>query len=255
VSLFTVAADLAARGRTATGNVVVSRTGETQRICVGRYALHPTWPDLAFLRDAYGWSFVSAGQTYANMTLLTVPEQQQESCGSLAAFTSHGHLRAHGLFAYANNKYTTAIQREVVSTCFAYGRQYAPTPTMRTTGTPFFQKTWSVNGGRCADASLPCATMTVRNDRRYASPSVLAAFTRAAPDQWAAVQFYRFVTGTSGGSTQFEWDCSSPDWRAHWTKDPETYCYVDFLRVIDAIPADVVVTDPLAVAAAWGRTP
>jgi hypothetical protein len=32
------------------------------------------------------------------------------------------------------------------------------------------------------------------------------------------------------------------------------YCYSDFLRILDTVPAGVTVTDPATVATAWGRT-
>jgi hypothetical protein len=58
------------------------------------------------------------------------------------------------------------------------------------------------------------------------------------------------VTGTRSG----EWDCRSSDWRDHWTADFERYCWSDYLKVLNAIPATVKVTDPKMVAIAWGRT-
>jgi hypothetical protein len=55
---------------------------------------------MTLLRDDYGWTFVSAGQSYSDMTALTPDQQRAESRGSLQAFTDHGHTRAHGLFAH-----------------------------------------------------------------------------------------------------------------------------------------------------------
>lgn len=253
VALDAVARDLAARDIAAVGNVVVNRISETTRSCWRGYTLHPSWRDLAALRTDFGWSFVSAGQSYRIMTTLTPSEQYAESCGSLSAFTTRGHNRARGLFAYPNNKFTDEIQANVVSTCFAFGRRYGEGPTPSTVAFPFYQRSKSVNGGRCNDPQLPCFTINVRNDRRYTSPEYLKALAAPGPGEWATIQWYRFVTGTVQDGSVFEWDCRSADWRLHWTSDPETYCYRDFLSVVDAIPATVTVTDPLTVAQAWGR--
>ncbi len=256
VPLDRVAVDLHARGLSATGAVVINRTMETTRFCWHGWTLHPSWQDLAVLRDEYGWSFVSAGQSYANMTLLTPEEQWNESCGSLSALTSRSHSRAWGLFAYPANKSTATVQREVVATCFAYGRKYDLIRNLRSsTVDPWFQKTRSVNGGKCHDPALPCYNMRVRNDRRYTPPTTLRSLVNVGPDEWASVQWYRLVEGKSSGDTAFEWDCTSVDWRKHWTGHPELYCYSDFLSVVDAIPDAAVVVDPATVAEAWGRTP
>lgn len=253
VDLQGVADALQARGLSASGNVVVSRTNESTRRCWSKYTLHPSWQDLARLRDDYGWSFVSGGAKYRNITTLSPQEQFAESCGSLDAFLAHGHTRASGLFAYPNNKTTTQIQTDVVSNCFSFGRTYGSGVTQSPPQAPYFQSTHSVNGGKCHDASLPCYTMAVRNDRRYTSPETLISKAAVNPGQWATLQWYRMVTGTVQDGSNFQWDCRSSDWRQHWTSDPETYCFEDFLAVVDALPSDVVVTDPLTVAQAWGR--
>jgi hypothetical protein len=133
VPLDQVAADMASRGMAGTGNVIVDRTRETGFLCVGYYMDEPGWDRLAMLRDTYGWSFVSGSKTYADITTLTAAQQQDESCGTLAAFEAHGHTRAWGLFAYARNKSTTTIQSQLVSTCFAYGRRYGRAVNSRST--------------------------------------------------------------------------------------------------------------------------
>ena len=58
------------------------------------------------------------------------------------------------------------------------------------------------------------------------------------------------VTGFRAG----QWDCRSSNWQDHWTSDYERYCWSDYLKVLDRIPAGVQVTDPKTVAQAWGRT-
>jgi hypothetical protein len=257
VPLDQVAADMASRGMAGTGNVIVDRTRETGFLCVGYYMDEPGWDRLAMLRDTYGWSFVSASKTYADITTLTASQQQDESCGTLAAFEAHGHTRAWGLFAYARNKSTTTIQSQLVSTCFAYGRRYGRTVNSRSTvKAPWFTTTDDVTGGRCNDTTLPCSSLADVT-RIYRSPVDLAAKVNVAPDTWRNLQFYRLVTGTRGTTTGKgqRWDCSGADWHAHWTSRPEVYCYNDFLSVLDAVPDAVVVTDPAGVATAWGRVP
>ena len=257
VPLDQVAADMASRGMTGTGNVIVDRTRETGFLCVGYYMDEPGWDRLAMLRDTYGWSFVSASKSYADITPLSASQQQGESCGTLAAFEAHGHTRAWGLFAYARNKYTTTIQSQVVSKCFAYGRRYAQVVNRKSTmAAPWFAGTNDVTGGRCNDVTLACSSLGDVT-RTYRSPVDLATLVNVAPDTWRNLQFYRLVTGTRGttaGKGQ-RWDCSSADWHAHWTSRPELYCYNDFLGVLDAVPDAVVVTDPATVATAWGRVP
>ena len=91
--------------------------------------MHASWADLGTLRDTYGWTFYSGGARHANMTTMTAAQQLNESCGSLPVLESHGHTRGWGLFGYGNDKYTTQIQANVVSTCFSYGRRYVGATT------------------------------------------------------------------------------------------------------------------------------
>jgi hypothetical protein len=74
---------------------------------------------------------------------------------------------------------------------------------------------------------------------------------------WNVAQFYQFVEGARQvtGDPYNAWDCTSPDWRQHWTARAELYCFVDFLGAVDQIEGQVVVTDPATVAEAWGRVP
>jgi hypothetical protein len=255
ITLQQVADALQQRGIAATGNVVVDRTLETGLFCMQGYVLHPGWDKLATLRDSYGWSFVSAGATYGDMTQMNAQQQWDESCGSLQAFVDHGHNNAWGLFAYPGNAYTTEIQTNVVSTCFAYGRVYGAAVNVRSKmKAPWFQKTSSINGGACNDSSLPCYSLSgVGVNRRYTLPSRLLQLMTAGPDQWAVVQMYRFVSGSHSGGQN--WDCTSSDPADHWTNRAELYCWSDFLWAVDRIPAGTTVTDPATVATAWGRSP
>ena len=261
IDLGQVAAELRARGLAGTGNVVTGRTPEIGFRCFHGSVLHPGWDRLATLRDGSGWTFVSASKTYANIASLTPAQQRDKSCGSLQAFVDHGHSRAWGLFAYPNDSYSVAAQTDVVSTCFAYGRTYddslplgAKNLNVRSgMAAPWFQKTSSLFGGSCNDPSLPCYSAGFV--RRYGSVADLRRLVKVGADRWFNLQAYRFVTRSYGspGGTGMNWDCTSPDWRAHWASAPELYCWVDYKRILSAIPSAVVVTDPASVADAWGR--
>jgi hypothetical protein len=260
VDLDEVASDLSARGLTAVGTVVVDRTNETGFSCWGRYALEPDWRWIE-ARHADGWGFVSAGSDYVDMTTLSLPASRRESCGSLEAFTSHGIVGADGLFAYPSNRFTVALQENPVSRCFSYGRRYDTIdhPNVRAEmQAPWFAKTYSVNGGMCNDQALPCYTVTGTPENtptyRYASPEALAAAMHTQARTWFIAQFYRFVSGSRLG-TGLSWDCTSLDWRQHYTSRQEVYCYDDFLTIMDglhdATRTGVKVTDPATVANAW----
>ena len=255
VTLDVAKAAMDARGIPGTGIVITTRTPATGLACFNGYTLHPGW-DLLQDWHADGWAFAS-GATHADVTTLDYEETLEESCGSLPTFQDHG-IDATGLFAYGNNSWTNAAQADPVSRCYAYGRRYTSfSPNVRSDlVSPWMQKTHSVNGGNCNDASLACYTGGATY--RYHSPVALAAQMRAAPDTWFAVQFYRLVQG-KGTYSGHAWDCTSADWRRHWTSKGELYCYADFLMVMDALQAAVAtgavrVADPATVADAWGRT-
>ena len=257
VSLEQVAAQLKQRGRAGTGSAVVNYTRESTRGCRTAFPVqYSSWADMARLRDTYGWSFISNGQTHRDMTQMTLEQQQTESCGSKTAFVNHGHLRTEGLFAYGNDKSTLEIQANVVSKCFAYGRKYGPGRNLRSALTaPWMQSTYTMAGGKCNNRALPCYTMATKTGTRYDSPDKLAALMAPAADEWTVVQGYRFVTGKQEAPEYFTWDCTSPDWRNHWTTAIEMYCLSDYLSAVDRIPAGVVVADPYTVGKAWGRIP
>lgn len=249
VNLLRVASLMKDRGKAGVGNVVLSRHG-VSRSCFLNYVQQPSWNDLTQLRTQYGWTMVSAGMDYQNMTGLTPDQQRAESCGSIGALARRGHTRAWGLFAYPNNRSSETIQRQVVSKCFAFGRKYGLTGTVKADATTFpnWQQTISVNGGRCADTTLACSTGT---ERTYLTPDKLVPLTKPLSGTWTTMQWYRFVTGTSSLGTFAKWNCTGPA-SSHWTSDAELYCISDFLRVIDAIPSTVSVTDPATVAERWG---
>jgi hypothetical protein len=255
ITLGAVAAELDRRGLSGVGNIVVGRTAETSHYCYKGWALHMSWDDVSAFETAYGWRFNSASMSYRNMTTLSTSEQYEESCGSLPTFTAHSAYRAWGMFDYPNNKSDLTIQSSIVSRCFAYGRSYLTwgTNIRSEMADPWFQRTNSLKGGSCRDVTRPCYLLKAHGGTRYQSPVKLASWINDAPDQWVVLQAYRFVTGWYQG-TQFSWNCTNSDWQAHWTSHTELYCWNDYLRVLDAIPPTTIVTDPGAVATAWGRT-
>lgn len=252
LSIIDEANDLQSHGYSGTGTVVVDRTNATSRYCDSANA-YSSWSDLATLRDTYGWTFVSDGLTHNDITKMSAAQQQQESCGSLQAFTDNGHTRAGGLFAYGDNRYNTTVQTNVVSTCFAFGRTYRGGRNFLShMGAPWFQSTNSILGGNCTQVGAPCYTAITTNVH-YNDPQQIANLFNVPGDEWVDVQFYRLVTGVSTFSPQWSWDCSNADWHLHWTSQTEMYCLNDFDWALAQIPPSVVVTDPATVGAAWGR--
>lgn len=253
VALDRVALALAARGLRATGGVVPDVVDDTERTCDDGFAIRTSWNDLAALRDA-GWTFVP--RSSGPLEGLAPEAQRAQSCGAAEALEARGHDRAWGLFAYANNARDVAVQRDLVATCFAFGRAYGNgVTTQDRVASPWWQSTRSVNGGACQDDARPCAAVvSARGDLRYDPPDELAATLRAAPGEWRTVQFYRFVEGARLAGDP-AWDCTSADPRDHWTSRPELYCFTDFVAVLDAVDPSVTVTDPATVAEAWDRRP
>ena len=254
VDLGAVAAELQRRGYTGVGAIVLDRTSEETRKCINKLYQSASWEDIDELQEM-GWSFVSAGQDYANMTTLTPEELYAESCGTLDAFAEKD-IDASGEFAYPNNKSTTAMQADIISTCFAWGRQYQVygATTLAGSGAPWFQFTHSLRGGKCNEATRPCYTSVGGATTRYQLPARLGQWlTGLKPDEWATLQAYRFVVGSHG--TFPTWDCRSTDPRAHWTSQTELYCWNDYLAVLDKVPSTALVTDPGTVARTWGRIP
>jgi hypothetical protein len=247
-----VAPELARRGLQPTGTVQTAETLESGYRCLhGRKSLSASWADIAILRDNYGWIFVShSRRDNQSIGSLSPQEQWNETCGSQLDLQAHGHHRGDGLFAWPNNKFDSSVQANVVSTCFAFGRRYGGVNDRPyVTSPPYWQRTRGISGGKCNDATLPCYQMAM--SRTYESPTPFADQIRGLQQgQWLTMQAYVLVTGSQPG----RWDCTSPDWRAHWTNDAERYCYVDYLSVLDAIPPSVTVTDPKSIAEAWGRT-
>jgi hypothetical protein len=248
ITLEKVAADLHARGGIGTGSVVTSRIRQSSVNCT-RAALYPSWEMLERLHADYGWESTSHSATYPNMTLLSRARQIAESCGTLPTFVSHGFNRAWGMFSYPDDKRSTAIQTDVVSSCFAFGRRYSPTRnTVGTMSAPWWAKVKSVNGGRCNDTAAACSSVATRY--RYENPLTVANLFDVLPGQWAIAQFHKLVTGSKRAGT-VRWDCSATDWRLHFTSRTEMYCWNDYQRILNGIPRGAVLTDPATVARSW----
>ena len=248
VTLDQVAGNLAARGWTGTGSIVLSYIKESGQTCT-RGGLYPDWRTLQRLHTQHRWHFVSHSRSYADLTRISPAQQWAESCGTLPTLRSHGFFRGWGLFAYPNNKFSWSIQQNVVSKCFSFGRRYSDQLNTRTTMVPpRFANAWSVNGGACNLSWLPCFTMNTRY--RYVNPWRLIALLQVRPGQWALLQFYTLVTGSklTGPTT---WDCTSTDWRRHFSSRTEIYCWNDYQRVLGSIPPAAMVTDPATVASSW----
>jgi hypothetical protein len=251
--------DLAARGLDAVGVVILPRTPERGFRCFGGYTKHPGWERLqAWDRD--GWAFVSGG-THSDVSTMTWEAQRAETCGSLRAFEAHD-MHGWGMYAYANNQWSWEAQTDHVSRCFTFGRRYSPFRVNHrsSTGSPWFQWTHSVNGGKCNDSSLPCYRSAGAARSRYHSPVRLAQMVRADPNTWFSVQFYRFVEGSHHGGQRWTWDCTGTDWRRHYTSQWELYCYKDFIRVMHELRQQVasgavVEAGPARIGKAWGRIP
>ncbi len=248
-----IAQDLLGRGMTATTAVVVAYTGASSETCY-HANIYADWADLKTLVSNDGWAVVSAGLTYSNITLLSPDQQLAESCGSLSSFAAEG-LSANGLFAYPDNQYNSTVQSTVVSTCFYYGRTYEGGVNYESLMNPNgFQASTSITGGACEKVRAPCyKPINGQKGKHYTSPVKLKARVAGEGDnQWIDLQFYKLVTGM-GHDGMYSWNCTSSDPSLHWTSQPELYCQSDFDAILSSVPANVVVTDPASVAAAWGR--
>jgi hypothetical protein len=258
VSLLTVAGLLKARGIAATSNATIDQVGTCTKTI--RYA---SWAQLATLRDRYGWTLTSRGETSRILSTLTPAEQQEETCGSLPAFAGHGFTRAWGMYAYPGGEPVMSVQNGPVARCFAYGRDYEPASNPYPLAAPYLASTYDILGGRCHNPALGCYLMNVTiwnpsNSRWYTPPPLLAAYANAGLDgtgRWQLLQWYMLVQGHSGTTTSGtpSWNCDSADWRDHWTSDPELYCLSDMLWVVDRIDPRVHSTDPATLGAEQGR--
>jgi hypothetical protein len=238
VPLTTVMADMDSRGLTGTFGVVTKFINETTRKCANP-AIYPSWNDLQGWHSQYGWEATSNGKTKLILTTASDQQLQDETCGSLPLFTQHGFNRAWGMFSYPNDQFNAHTQQTVLS-CFSFGRDYANMVNVQP-GSNGFSYVKQLRGGDSATFNGP-------GPQRYSPPSEIAPYTHPRAGQWRVVQFYRFVQGAQPGM----WDCTGLP-SEHWTWKTETYCYSDWLTLLNQI-SGVTTTDPATVATAWGRT-
>jgi hypothetical protein len=262
VPLDQVAATLKSMNLPGTGSIVTSYIGDGTNTCVNDAQgndLYPSWQQLDTLRDTDGMTFVSQGVNYVDVRTLTTAQQEADICGSLPILAAHGHTRAWGLFGYPNNFFTAAIQSGVTANCFAFGRSYAEIRNHDglLVNSPWYANGFSLLGGACNALKLPCYSLQVIGPvtgklTRYQSPLDLKAMMTVGSGEWSIVQMYTFVTGSFNvGGTGLQWDCTSPDWHAHFTTDTEAYCWNDYLAALASLPAGVTVADPATVAQAF----
>jgi len=245
VTIWQVAADLAARGYPATAAVSPVNVRQSSETCADG-TLGVSWDELATLQGTYGWDAVPRG----NASDIGLPTDQQlaDSCNLLPTFYAHGFPNAWSMYAYWGGDYTTQMQTDVVSKCFGFGRAYRIQTNVLPVQSPYMARVFSINGGNCADPSLPCSTLSTPYP--YTQPSELIALMQAG--SWAVIQGYKFVTGAASTSA-ISYDCTGADPRSHWSTKSEVYCYNDWLSVVDAVPASAAVVSPDVVAAAQGR--
>lgn len=269
-TLITIAQALAAESppRTGVADPVTDWLGTGSETCV-HHDPYPTWSDLDTLKNAYGWEVASEGESHTYMTTLTTAQQIVESCGALTnpdGFYAHGFGEAWGMFSYANNEFTTAIQTGVVAKCYAFGRTYKGGRNVLGKMLPNdMQVTNSILGGTCNESTLSAcpAEKSPTHNRKgnviyYDPPSALVNLMNVAANQWVVVQMYKLVTGSCATTTKscggLAWNCNGA-WQTHWTSKPELYCEPDYLAAVASIPANVLTVDPATVAEAWDINP
>jgi len=269
-TLITIAQALAAESppRTGVADPVTDWVGTQTETCV-HHDPYPSWQDLDTLKNTHGWSVASEGESHTYMTTLTTAQQIVESCGALTnpdGFYAHGFGDAWGMFSYANNEFTTAIQTGVVAKCYAFGRTYRAGRNVLGQMLPNdMQQTNSILGGTCNMSALsqcPGESTATRNMHgnviNYDPPSSLVNLMNVAGNQWVVVQMYKLVTGTCALATKscggLAWNCNGA-WQTHWTSKSELYCDADYMAAVASIPANVLTVDPATVATAWGINP
>jgi hypothetical protein len=239
------------RGMSLTGSVVTSWVAATTRKCIEplplmphpKPILMPSWADLANLRGTYpAFDLVSASVDYKEMTSLTTAQQKAEACNSRDVLVAHGIAAPIALFAYPNNKFTTAMNTMVRTQCsYRLGRRYSGAANTRTSVGSGFLNVFSINGGHCTNTALPCATLATRFP--YTAASVLATYVHPSAGTWVVPQFYRLVAGTKT-TGRLQWNCAGAA-TSHYTFDTggnstELYCANDYYAAFANEPAYVV---------------
>jgi hypothetical protein len=257
VPLARIAEELTARGVRATGNVTLEDVGAPGLPHCADGVRYADWDYLARLRDVHGWSFHSRGAPEGASASTPRGARAAMACRGLAVLYEHGHDEAWAMYSPPSDTPEAHLRAGPAGGCHAFARAYGAVSNPVPVAAPYVVVTRSVNGGRCNDPSLPCSRMAIRGGRRYESPDALAALANARDqvgERWTMLQWYRIVDGAYGmPGRRPAWDCTSADWRRHWTTLPETYCLADFRRVLDGLDEGVVVTDPAELARRQGR--
>jgi hypothetical protein len=238
-TLPTVLSGHSSRGLSLTGTIVTSWIAETTRTCIEPMALSPfpkpiqmpSWADLKTYRAKYpAFDLASASRDYADMTSLTMAQQKAEACDSKDALVAHGVTAPIPLFAYPNNRYTTAMNTMVRTQCsYRLGRRYSGAANTSKTVQSGFLNVYSINGGRCTDTTLPCSRLVTKY--RYTPKSTLYTYVHPAAGGWVVPQFYRLVNG-SKTKGRLQWNCLGA-MSSHYTFDTggdstELYCANDY---------------------------
>jgi hypothetical protein len=256
-----VAADLKSLGLSATLDVIPAWESQNQRKCL-LYGTIADWSDIATLAAQNGFSVINGGATRLDLIGLPPAQQKFEACSGLPTLAAQGYPEAWSLFGAAEGAANAEVS-EVAGTCNSFTRNYNGgwDYRPRTLAGPDELQVNSYLGGPCNDPQAACY-YNVTGPRRYTDPETITAALQPSADSWGIVQLYRFVSG-SQLSGQQTWDCTSPDWREHWTYSPingdhntgELYCVNDLISALAALPAGLRFSDPAVVAQAWGRVP
>ena len=244
-----VAPTLQSLGLWAAGNVIVTRTAEATRTVVSGNA-YASWADWRRLASTHGWSVIDAGTYALGSDPATIRTQ---TCGTLRSFYDHGFTDAWGMYAYRSGRYN-ATAAPIINSCFAYARVYGGSlNTGPDIPAPYSIRAESLDGGNCNLAGQPCSSIFKRN---YDSPAMVTGRLSPGANQWGLVQFYHLVTGSRPrNGTAPAWDCTSRDWRYHWSTLAEYYCANDFFNAVQAAKANwngnVSAATPARVAQAW----
>jgi hypothetical protein len=246
-----VAERLQLMGLWAAGNVIVTRTAETTRTVIGGNS-YASWNDWRRLADTYGWHVISAGTYSLGSDPATIRNQ---TCDTLPVFYDHGFTDAWGMYAYPGGRYN-ATAAPIINSCFAYARIYGSrVNTGPNVPSPYSIRAMSLDGGNCNVDGRPCSTVF---KRVYDSPASITASLSPGPNQWGLVQIYHLVIGARAlNGTAPAWDCTSSDWRLHWSNKAEYYCASDFFSAVQSAMSNwqgnVTAVTPAQVAIAWGR--
>ena len=224
-----------------TATVVTSWPQQSTDACRSTYRI-ASWDRLSALQQNYNWSFVSGSRDYINLTQVSSAVASSEICGSAADLQQHGLGGGLGEFAYPDNRTNSSLQQLALGCGFDFGRVYSGVANPVPVPSPYLLGTYSLNGGACADPMQSCYTLSSRF--HYTDPAVLESNMAVKPGTWRVVQGYTFVTGADVSSAR-AWDCTSPDWRQHWTAGPlatEMYCWTDWQTALSHVSNVVFVT-------------